>query len=147
MLAEFTERILHTEREKAVDHMAAAELTLSQVRMLFTLMHHGRLATHELADEVELSLAAVVRAADRLVSTGMLDRREDPSDRRVKLLSLTPKADEMMATHFRIHTDKLRDMVGAMPDDVRRRLASAMTEALEYLPVPLLHHGCQISKK
>ncbi|MFT3716079.1 MAG: MarR family transcriptional regulator [Gordonia sp. (in: high G+C Gram-positive bacteria)] len=146
VMAEFAERIVHTERQKAVDHMAAADITVSQIRILFTLLREEGMATHDLAAEVGLSLAAVVRAVDRLVAAGLVERREDASDRRVKRLSLTPGGIDMMNDQFRMKTESVVAMAGAVPPSVRERLVSAMTAALEYLPSLPDCHGCRVTK-
>lgn len=76
-----------------VEVMAATaefELTMAQLRMLFVLEHAGRdMAVNELAEQVGLSMAATGRAVDIVVRTGLLSRREDESDRRIKRIGLT----------------------------------------------------------
>jgi len=69
---------------------AEFELTMTQLRMLFVLEHAGRdMAVNELAEQVGVSMAAAGRAVDIVVRTGLLSRREDESDRRIKRIGLT----------------------------------------------------------
>lgn len=66
------------------------ELSMTQLRMLFVLEHAGcDMAVNELAEQVGLSMAATGRAVDIVVRTGLLSRREDESDRRIKRIGLT----------------------------------------------------------
>jgi DNA-binding MarR family transcriptional regulator len=70
---------------------AAFDLTFSQLRMLFVLDQAGTdLAINELADRVSLSMATAGRAADGMVRAGLLFRREDVADRRIKRIGLNP---------------------------------------------------------
>jgi len=69
---------------------AEFELTMTQLRMLFVLEHAGQdMAVNELAEQVGVSMAATGRAVDIVVRTGLLSRREDESDRRIKRIGLT----------------------------------------------------------
>lgn len=69
---------------------AEFDLTLTQLRILFMLEHAGSdLAVNVLAEGVGLSMAATGRAADAMVRSGLLTRREDDSDRRIKRIGLT----------------------------------------------------------
>jgi DNA-binding MarR family transcriptional regulator len=69
---------------------AEFDLTMSQLRMLFVLdKARADLAVNEVADQVSLSMAAAGRAVDGLVRGGLLSRREDPIDRRIKRIGLT----------------------------------------------------------
>ena len=44
---------------------------------------------HALADELGLEGPSLVRLLDRLVESGLVERREDPADRRAKIVQLT----------------------------------------------------------
>jgi DNA-binding MarR family transcriptional regulator len=69
---------------------AEFDLTLSQLRMLFVLENAEQdLAVNELAERVSLSVAAAGRAVDGVVRAGLMSRREDDSDRRIKRIGLT----------------------------------------------------------
>jgi DNA-binding MarR family transcriptional regulator len=69
---------------------AQFDLTLTQLRMMFVLEKAGQdLAVSELAESVVLSVAAAGRAANAMVRVGLLSRREDEIDRRIKRIALT----------------------------------------------------------
>jgi DNA-binding MarR family transcriptional regulator len=66
------------------------DLSLTQLKMLFVLDgSDGELTPSELAKLVGLSPAATGRAIDALTRQGIVSRREDTADRRVKRLALT----------------------------------------------------------
>lgn len=134
-VAEFIDRVLCAARATTADTLAGTDLTVSQLRMLFVLLRSETACpVHEVADGVGLSLAAAGRAADRLVASGLIDRREDGRDRRVKRLSLTAAGHDLLATHFRLCGADLRGLMTALPDDIRIRLHDAVRAAVDYLP-------------
>jgi DNA-binding MarR family transcriptional regulator len=69
---------------------SACELTLTQLRSLFVLEHHDHaMPVNALAEQLHLSVAATGRAVDAMVRIGLLSRREDERDRRIKRIGLT----------------------------------------------------------
>ncbi|GAC57875.1 putative MarR family transcriptional regulator [Gordonia hirsuta DSM 44140 = NBRC 16056] len=134
-LATFIDRLLCAAHATTGDSLAGVELSTSQVRMLFLLLRNPEAsAVNEVADGIGLSIAAAGRAADRLVAAGLVDRREDPHDRRMKRLSLTADGHHLLETHFQVHASAVADLLAVMPDDVRDRLHHGITAAMDYLP-------------
>jgi DNA-binding MarR family transcriptional regulator len=107
---------------------AEFDLTFSQLRMLFVLDRaQADLAVNELADRVSLSVAAAGRAADGMVRSGLLFRREDIEDRRVKRIGLTPagnRAIEKIGAARRLAAERF---VSALDGAERAALAGAVS--------------------
>ena len=136
-VADFVDRLLSAAQFTAVEAIAATELTVSQLRMLFVLATGEARPVHEVADGVGLSLPAAGRAADRLVALGLVDRREDEHDRRVKRLSLSSSGHDLLAEQFCLHSHSVQQPLQAVPEGVRARLHDAVAAAAQYLPPPL----------
>ena len=91
-----------------------------------------------LADEMGLEGPSVVRLIDLLAAEGLVERREDPTDRRAKMLHMTPlgeaKADEIKRVMRRVRADLMK---GVTPDelattfDVLRRIELSANRAVE----------------
>lgn len=64
-------------------------ITMSQLKVMMVLFRHGQASGQELARRFGTSLATLTGIVDRLVAQGMVLRREDPQDRRVRRLVLT----------------------------------------------------------
>jgi DNA-binding MarR family transcriptional regulator len=81
-------RVLH-------DHTATCAaglgLTPAQAVTLFQLQQRGALPMRELASEQHCDPSNITGIADRLEARGLVERRPEPGDRRVKLLALTPE--------------------------------------------------------
>ncbi len=135
VVADFIDRVLCATHATAADSLAATELSVSQLRMLFVLRGSPRPQTvNEVADGVALSVAATGRAADRLVAAGLVDRREDRHDRRMKRLSLTSEGRRLLETDFQVHAGAVEDLLTEMPPEARSRLHDGISAAIGYLP-------------
>lgn len=131
-LVTFLEQVAARASCTAVDRVTATDMTLSQLRMLMVLSRSDHdLSVNELADAVDLSLAAAGRGVDRLVAIDLVVRREDETDRRVKRLSLSNQGHELIRNQFRTRADDLACVVAQIPGDVRGELQSALSSAIE----------------
>ena len=72
----------------AARSLAAVEdtVTLTQVRALVIIASRGPLHLTALAEDMGVHPSNATRACDRLVAAGLLDRRDNPADRRHLLL-------------------------------------------------------------
>jgi len=74
----------------AFNTIAELELSFTQIKALCALdMDSEGLSVKALADSMKVSLPAMSRAVDNLHDRGLVDRREDPADRRMKRVRLT----------------------------------------------------------
>lgn len=107
--------------------MAGFDLTFSQLRMLWILDHAGSdLAVNELAEKVSLSLPAAGRAVDGMVRVGLLTRREDDVDRRIKRIGLAEPGREALEKIGRARGQSADRFVQALTDEERTALAGAL---------------------
>jgi DNA-binding MarR family transcriptional regulator len=67
------------------------DLTTSQLKVLFVLYADGGASMGQLAGWLGVTLPTVTGIIDRLVEHGLVQRAEDPTDRRVVLSRLTPE--------------------------------------------------------
>lgn len=64
-------------------------VTVPQLRVLMMVATRGPLNLAAVAEGLQVSASNASRICDRLLRAGFLDRRDDPSDRRNVVLSLT----------------------------------------------------------
>nr|WP_223205156.1 MarR family transcriptional regulator [Gordonia jinghuaiqii] len=115
-----------------MESLAATDLTFSQFRTLCALgCHSGPMPVNALADRVQLSFAAAGRTVDKLVSSGLVDRREDPADRRVKRISLTAEGQSFLESHFAVAQEPVRRFVSALPAELRDNLRAALSPIVD----------------
>ena len=82
---------------------AGEELSPSQAAALATIDRHGPLTPSELADRERIQRPTATRVIARLEETGLVDRTQDPADRRSFVVALTPAGRELLA---RVRTRK-----------------------------------------
>ena len=69
---------------------AAFELTKLQAQALHVLAHEGPRSMSELAETLACDASNVTGLIDRLEARGLVERKSVPSDRRMRMLALTP---------------------------------------------------------
>jgi DNA-binding MarR family transcriptional regulator len=90
-LMAFFGHIMHGDQHELFAVVAELDLTMAQMRGMFVISSSPQpLGLSELAPHMGLSVPAAGRAIDGLVRKGFVARAEDPDDRRVKRLSVTP---------------------------------------------------------
>jgi DNA-binding MarR family transcriptional regulator len=98
LLMDFVHQLKRLGESRTLELVSSLEVSVSQICLLFILdMSDHDPAVHELAERLKLSVAATGRAVDGLVKTGMVTRREDEHDRRVKRVSLAPAGEKLIA--------------------------------------------------
>ncbi|MET0937231.1 MAG: MarR family transcriptional regulator [Luteibacter sp.] len=131
--------------------MAGFDLTFAQIRMLWILDSAGSdLAVNELAETVSLSLPAAGRAVDQMVRLGLLSRREDEADRRIKRIGLAEPGRQALEQISRARGQSADRFVEALTDDERKALAGALATlgslTRKHFAAPTGAHGCSPEK-
>ena len=71
-------------------------LSMPQFSILMQLHHKGPCGMSEVSERFDISAAAASQLVEKLAQAGYLERAEDPSDRRAKLLTLSLKGKELI---------------------------------------------------
>ena len=89
-------------------------------RILEVLLNKGPLPVNTIGPKVHLTPGSISVAIDRLFDRGLVRRVESPQDRRVRVVSLTPKGKELIAPIFRKHAAEIRKVFAdASPKELR----------------------------
>ncbi|MDT5043076.1 MAG: hypothetical protein QOE51_4061 [Actinoplanes sp.] len=72
------------------------QLTMSQLKVMIVLGRLGATSGQNLARRTGFSLATLTGVIDRLAAQNLVSRREDPNDRRVRRLELTPAGTDLI---------------------------------------------------
>lgn len=106
----------------------------SQWQIIARLARSGTFAQRELQQAMQIESATLTGIVDTLVAKGWLQRTESTTDRRVKMLLLTPAGRERMNTIPDPYEVVEHRMLEAIPDEDRaqaQRLMEAMIRNLE----------------
>ena len=104
-------------------------LSMPQFSILMLLHYKGACGMSEISERFDVSAAAASQLVDKLVQAGYIERTEDPSDRRAKLLKLSAKGAKLV-------DDGIQERYRWM-DELTSRLSAAdqtkISEALSML--------------
>ena len=101
-------------------------LSLTEAVMLSFLAEHVSLTQRELADRLQITAAPCGVAIDGLVKRGLVERRSDPSDRRVWRIVLTEAAVPLVQEFERIDADLRADLRTGLTRAERQQLARVL---------------------
>jgi DNA-binding MarR family transcriptional regulator len=114
-------------------------VTLPQVRALVVLASLGPLNLLRLSEAMGVHASNATRACDRLVNLELVDRRNDPNDRRNVTLALTRKGQHVITTVMDDRRRAVEAVVSRMPADQRKQLATVLrgfADAAGEVPTP-----------
>src|ERR1700722_6185206 len=101
-------------------------MTRAQGMILARLSRQPGLSQNEMAVICEVEPITIGRLVDRLEARGLLERRSDPSDRRIRRLHLLPAAEPILEDIQRYKEELLRDTT----EDLDEATMEIVTEAL-----------------
>jgi DNA-binding MarR family transcriptional regulator len=104
----------------------AAGLTVAQLRAMIYLRREPGAGLSALADHLGMSLPASSALAQRLVIAGMIDRTDDPTERRRIRLELTASGADHLASTQAAVRGWLADELAALTPAEQARLAGGL---------------------
>ena len=103
-------------------------VTPIQMRALIILASRGPMRLTELAQVLGVHPSNATRICDKLVTEALLDRRENPKNRRELALSLTTEGKRVVAAITRRRARGITKVLQAIPADRREQVVAAMSE-------------------
>ena len=114
----------------AFNTIAALELSFTQIKALCAMDADGEdRSVKALAESMKVSLPAMSRAIDGLYERGLVDRQEDPDDRRMKRLRLTESGRAITSSLNETRLATMQEFLTSLSDEE----AQALTQALELI--------------
>lgn len=83
-------------KEFAERYRAEFGISIPEWRVLAHLAQSGSVSVREIQARVDMDKSKVSRAAARLESAGLIEKRDDPKDRRLLDMRLTAKGQDLM---------------------------------------------------
>ena len=91
-------------------------ISISQCHILDVLAEEGDLTMQQLARQMFKSISTMTRVAGQLVRKGYIKRRQDPEDRRVVHVSVTPQGKAILAAIQRNMVETQKAILQAIPE-------------------------------
>jgi DNA-binding MarR family transcriptional regulator len=101
-------------------------VTMSQAKVLYTVLAAGSLRMSALAAGLGVSLSTTSGQVDRLVEQGLLDRHDDPADRRQVVVSVTPAGEHLLGRFRELNNEQLLLLLERIDDEPLALVERAM---------------------
>jgi DNA-binding MarR family transcriptional regulator len=101
-------------------------MTRAQGVILARLSRQPGMTQNEMAGLCEVEPITVGRLVDRLEARGLLERRMDPSDRRIRRLHLLPAAEPILKEIQRYKEELFRDVTGDLDEQTVELVTNAL---------------------
>ncbi len=88
-------------------------LTMPQVKTLF-LLSEGPMRMRGVADRLGVEMPSATTMIDRIVAKGLVERRQDPGDRRAVVCSLTPAGREAVETFWALRAARIESLAATL---------------------------------
>ncbi|RDH75114.1 MarR family transcriptional regulator [Mycolicibacterium moriokaense] len=114
-------------------------ITIPQFRTLVILSTRSQVNLATLAGLLGVQPSTTGRMVDRLVASGLVDRRQHPDSRRELIVGLTPRGHGIVDSVTARRREQIAQIVAKMPQSERHglvRALTAFTTAGGELPVP-----------
>lgn len=111
---------------RAFESIADTGLCASDFGVLEALLHKGALPVNVLGKKMLLTTGSITTAVERLVKRGLVERKEHPTDRRIRLVELTPEGRAVIVPAFTRHAADLDAVVAVLTPEERATLVALL---------------------
>ena len=118
----FTTRSMHDWTR----YVKASGLSMPQFGILMNLHYRHTCGVSDISDHMEISAAAASQLVEKLVQSGLLERQEDPADRRAKLLTLSTRGLALIETGIEARSRWVDELVSMLTPAEYEQVAAAL---------------------
>ena len=118
-------RTLETIARRSVEGLG---MCLSDFGVLEALLHKGPLPVSEIGAKVLLTSGSMTAAVDRLERRGLVRRKDDPKDRRARIVHLTTRGRRLIREMFARHEQAMEQAVSVLPAKQRQALIGLLRD-------------------
>ena len=98
----------------ATSNIASLGLGLSDFAVLEVLLHKGPMPVNAVGATIRLTSGSISVAMDRLEAKGLVERRNDPADRRSHVVYLTREGRKLITCAFTAHAAAMEEAATAL---------------------------------
>jgi DNA-binding MarR family transcriptional regulator len=121
-MSDLTLRLFALCQEREGSFVARYDLLVAEFRCLYTLWRNDKISVNKLAKLLNNTPSRLTRVVDSLLKRGLVQRYEPESDRRLKIISLTEKGNnlikDMKYNYDSMHMDILSEIKDNSHDQI-----------------------------
>ncbi|MBG0787641.1 MAG: MarR family transcriptional regulator [Anaerolineaceae bacterium] len=119
-----------------------SDLSFSQVNTMFRLYHRGASSVNQLARHLGVTKAAVSQLLDSLIAAGLIERSENPEDRRMKLIALTEEGRSLVRRTMKTRNAWLEDFAQNFSEEEKAQILPALELMIDRIPEFMPDRDC-----
>lgn len=127
VIREWSEVFMHRSGRDFRRFMEETDLSFSQISVLMRLYHGGNSGISEIGSQLGVTKAAASQAVDRLVQLGLIERTEDPVDRRAKRLALTGRGRTLIEKGIEARSKWIEGLTDALTRKQQNMIVAALS--------------------
>lgn len=140
VLRQWTEVFMGRSMRDFGAYMRNHGLSMPQVLLLYRLYYQGQCGVSDIADHLAVTNAAASQTIERLVQQGLLDRSEDPNDRRAKQIALSPAGRALMQESIEARVRWMAELTTVLSPEEQDTIVAAL-DALTSAAIRLDPHS------
>lgn len=131
ILHDWTETFMHRSFRDFKCFMDACGLSPSQINALMQLYHGRACGVSDIGSHMGISKAAASQMIDHLVQMGLLERTENPDDRRAKQITLTTQGCALMEKGVEARSHWMEQLGQVLTESQQAEICSALTQLIQ----------------
>lgn len=132
--------LMHRAFREQAHFVKSTGLSMAQYGILMHMHYQQHCGISDISTRMEITNAAASQLVDKLVQSGLLERTEDPQDRRQKQLKVTEKGQDLINTGIRARSRWVDEVISILtPEQVDAVTAgfSILIEAAKQIEMPV----------
>jgi len=125
----------------------SVNLTMQQLKVLWLLSTHDGIGSQDLARQLGVTPATLSGIVDRLVVQGYATRTEDPDDRRVRRINLSPTGRVAMEEIMDSGTKTQRRLFDRLDDETLEMIVTVLDRITEAARAEALEQGIELPER
>lgn len=132
VIRQFMDIAMHQSMRERAHFAKATGLSMPQFGILMQLHYRRDCGISDISERFDITNAGASQLVDKLVQSGLIQREEDPNDRRAKILNLTEKGRDFIQQGIEERYRWVNQLAGKLTAEERAKVSEAlaiMTEA------------------
>jgi len=125
-LRQWVDVTTHRSMRDQARYVKSLGFSMPQFFLLMRVYYKQQCGISDLSEHMEITTAAASQTVEKLVQSGLLERTEDPSDRRAKQITLSVKGRELIEKSINERFRWVDELVNGLDAEQRRTITDAL---------------------
>jgi DNA-binding MarR family transcriptional regulator len=133
ILSRFSTEVLKHSTGDLLKVLQREDLSMPRMATLMFIARKGSGSVSHICEHLNLALGTTSHLVEQLVSAGLVERQENPDDRRHKVVSLTERGRVLVSEIGQARISDLARRMEHLPPELLRNMIDVMSEVLMLL--------------